>query len=313
MPLYLLPLLLSLVGCSLQKMALRSTSPVLTASSEGMMLEGNWDFFKASAPGNIKFLEVLWLQDTENSKLLSALIKTYSGYAFAVPETLYFADELEGMDNSKWKEEAIAFYTRSLDYGIRYLGKRGINKQDLLVNHTKSLKKKLNSLADDDLTAVLYTAQSWGSLINLQKDNIALVSQVPNVKVLFDYVCDQKPDIDHNICDIFFAQYLAARPKMLGGNPEKGEELFLKAIKKHPRNLLIRLSYIQHVIVPSMDSEKYEKHAAEMREEIRQWENLNREELTDLSPYKDHQDLNLYNAIAKKRFEIIERNKKSIF
>ena len=313
MVLYVLPLFFVLMGCSLQKMALRSSTPVMEKSSEGMMKEGNWEFFEASSPANIKFVELLWFQDKDNLRLLSLLIKSYSGYAFAVPETLFFEDEILGVEESVKRTEAIAFYTRSFDYGLRYLKERNITREDLSSSEESKLSEKLKKLDEEDLTAVLYTAQSWGSLINLQKDNVVLVSQVPKVKMLFDFVCSKRPDIDNSVCDIFYAQYLSSRPKMLGGNPEEGENLFLSAMEKHPHNLLIRMSYIQHVILPGYDLERYKKHAAIMNEELKKWEDFNRDHLENTSPYRNDQRLNLFNAIAKKRFLIVEKNKKQIF
>jgi hypothetical protein len=310
--LYLL-LLTTLVGCgTLQKWGVRSTSPMFQKSSDGLLKEGNWDFFKASAPGNIKFVELLWEQDRENLVLLSVLVKGYAGYAFAVPETLAFGDELAGVDESPWKKEAIYFYTRSFDYGLLYLKKKKISANDLLGDE-KKLQKKLKQLDIDDVMALLYTAQAWGSLINLQKDNIALVAQIPKVKVLFDRVCKLKPNIDQNVCDIFYAQYDASRPKMLGGNPANAEKLYLESIAKHPQNLLIRMSYIQYLLLPAFEQEKYEKEATTLKLEIASWEDMNRDELRNKSPYRKAKGLNLYNAIAKKRFELIEKHKAKIF
>lgn len=309
----ILLVLFSLVGCSLQKMAMRSATPVFQKSTHNMMTEGNWEFFKASSPGNIKMMELMWQQDPENLELLSMVIKSYAGYAFGIHETLAFRDDLEGKEDSPSKKEAIAFYTRAFDYGLFYLSKKGISSSDLLSNDEEKLTKKLKDLDEDDAYAALYTGQVWASLINLQKDNMALISQVPKVKLIFDRVCTLKPDIDHNVCDIFYAQYEAARPKMLGGNPEKGEQLFIAAIEKNPKNLLIRMNYIQFVVIPLMDGEKYEKIAASMKEEIAKWESLNRDSLENTSPYRDVPELNLYNAIAKKRFEFVEKNKKKIF
>jgi hypothetical protein len=100
---------------------------------------------------------------------------------------------------------------------------------------------------------------------------------------------------------------------MLGGDPEKGEAMFVKAINKYPNNLLIRITYILNSIVPSMDLEKYEKEAAIMRREIAEWEDINRDSLESVSPYKNHDELNLYNAIAKKRFLAVEKYKSTIF
>ena len=310
---YLIFSLLFLGGCSLQKMALRSSTPIFEKSSLGMMKEGNWDFFRQSMPSNLKFMELIWHQNQENIRLLAVLIKGYAGYAYAVPETLAYGDELAGVEKSDWKNEAIYFYTRALDYGVHYLEQRGISKSELLSNDEKIFSRKMHDLDVDDLMALLYTAQSWGSLINLQKDNIALVSQIPKVKLIFDHVCKLNPDIDHNVCDIFYAQYESSRPKMLGGNPENGEKLYLEAIKKYPAHLLIRMNYIQYLLVPSFELEKYEEQAAILKEEFSKWNNLNRDTLENLSPYKDVQQLNLYNSIAKKRFDLIEKYKSKIF
>ncbi len=310
---FLLPILFAISSCSLQKMALRTSTPLFEKSNDGMMKEGNWEHFRASSPANLKFIELMWEQDKENLPLLGVLTKGYAGYAFGVHETLAFGDELAGIDNSPSKSEAIFFYTRALDYGLRYLDKKGLSRPDLLSSDENKLAKKLNDLSEEDATTLLYTAQSWGSLINLQKDNITLVSLIPKVKVLFDRVCKLKPDIDQNVCDIFFAQYEAARPKMLGGNPENAEKLYLAAIARHPQHLLIRLNYIQYLLLPGFEKEKYEQQAVVLREEFAKWSDQNRDSLDNVSPYRNVQDLNLFNSIAKKRFELIEKYKSKIF
>lgn len=310
---YHLPLFLAFMGCSLQKIALRSSTPIFEKSSNGLVKEGNWDYFKAATPGNLKLLELLWDQDTDNLKLQAILVKGYAGYAFAVPETLYFEDMLLDVENSQNKKDAIYFHTKALDFGIDYLEKKGIKREELLSNDEAALIKKLNKLDEDDFVLLAYLGQAWGSLINLQKDNVALVSQVPRVKLLFDRVCSVKPDFENNMCDLFYAQYEAARPKMLGGNPEKGRELFLEAIKKSPYNHLIKLNYIQYVVLPNFDEEIYIEMAKELKAEFAKFEDLSRETLLNVSPYKDYQELNLYNGIAKKRFDYIEKNKANIF
>ena len=312
---FCLPLLLVLTGCgTIQKYGLRSATPVFKKSSELQTTERSWEFFAESAPANLKLMELISLQDQDNLELLGILIKGYAGYSFGVPETLAFQDEMSGVENSPYKRQAIIGYTKALDYGITYFAKKGIKHQDILKNDEATLTKMLKEEMDeDDLVPVLYTAQAWGSLINLQKDNVALISQVSKVKAMFDWVCGQAPKIENNVCDIFYAQYEVSRPKMLGGNPEKGEELFLKSIAEHPQHLLIRMTYIQFSILPAYDESKYEKEAAVLKTAFSSFEDLNRDELEEKSDFKKSQHLNLFNAIAKKRFDIIEANKKKIF
>ncbi len=307
-----LPLLLLMSACSLQKLAIRASAPVFMKSSDGITKERNWEFFRASAPANIKLLELLWEQDPGNTALLGVLVKSYAGYAFAVPETLAFEDELNGVEESHARRDAITFYTRALDLGLRYLSEHNVSRTDLLGNE-EELTRKLSALDKEHAVPLLYTAQAWGSLINLQRDNIALIAQVPKVKLIFDRVCELDPKIEHNVCDIFYAQYEASRPKMLGGNPERGEELFREAIRKNPQNLLIRMSFIQYLIIPAMDPEKYEREASALRAELAKWDDLTRDNLENTSPYRGAPELNLFNSIAKRRFLVVDKLKDKIF
>lgn len=157
MPYLLLILSLSLVGCSsLQKMALRSSSPMFVEGSNKLTLENNWEFFRESAPGNLKFVEMIYLQDTDNLEILSTLVKGYAGYAYAVPETLALKDELEEVEVSEHKQNALMLYTKALDYGLEYFQKKGIPKNKLLSMGEKDLLKLMNKkLTKKDYSAVL--------------------------------------------------------------------------------------------------------------------------------------------------------------
>ncbi|MES2527211.1 MAG: TRAP transporter TatT component family protein [Bdellovibrionota bacterium] len=307
-------ILILLTGCSsIQKWAVRRSSPVFHQAADQLTKEDSWVFFRNSAPGNLKFLELVYLTDPDNMGLLPAVIKAHTGYAYAVPETLAFEDELIGRESEN-KSEAILHYTRAQDYGVVYLGKQDISRDDLLTLPEEKLREKLKKETnDDDLVAMVYMAQSWGSLINLQKDNVALVSQIPRVKILFDHVCSRKPEIENGICDIFMAQYEASRPRMLGGNPEKAKELYNSAMRKYPHHLLIPLNMIQYIHLPAMDTDAYEIMASHMKTELAEWGSKKRDNLKDETRYRNSRDLNLYNAVAKKRLEIIEQNKKKIF
>jgi len=312
--LYLIILIL-ITGCSsLQKWAVRRSSPVFHKAGEQLTKEDSWEFFRNSAPGNLKFLELVYLTDPDNMELLPTVIKAHVGYAYSVPETLAFGEELKGSPDTHYKTEAIHHYTRALDYGVHYLGLRDISREDLLSLPEEKLLAKLDKeISRNDHVALVYTAQAWGSLINLQKDDVALVSQIPRVKILFDFVCRENPDLENGICDIFMAQYEASRPRMLGGNPEKARELYAAAMKKYPHHLLIPVNMIQYLVLPAMEEEEYEKLSTALKAEFAEWSSKKRDNLADETRYRKHRDLNLYNAVARKRLEFIEQHKKKIF
>ncbi len=312
--LYLL-LLILITGCSsLQKWAVRRSSPVFDRALDQLTREDSWEFFRNSAPGNLKFLELMYLTDVNNRELLATVIKAHVGYGFSVPETLAFEEELKGGNSSAHKTEAIHHYTRALDYGVHYMSLRDISRDDILHLPEEKFRKKLHKeISRNDHVAVVYMAQAWGSLINLQKDNVALISQIPRVKILFEHICSENPTIENGICDIFHAQYEATRPRIAGGNPERAKELYASARKKYPYHLLIPVNLIQYVYLPAMEEDEYEKLANYLKTEFSEWANKNRANLKDETRYRDHRHLDLYNSVARKRLEIIEQNKKSIF
>lgn len=300
-------IILALLGScsSIHKMGVRSVSPSFEESAAHLTQERSWEFFKDATPGNIKFLEHFVLNDPTNLILRRVLIKTYVAYAYAVPETLAYDDQLALTEDLKHQQEATVHYTKALDYGLEYLSKKEISRKNLLtLDEDKLIKKLKRETSRDDLLAILYTAQAWGSLIKLHKKDLP---QMARVKVLFDYVCEEDPSIENGACDLFFAQYESSR------DSQKGKQLFLKAMEKYPKHLLIRVSYLQHVSLPTFDQEEYDKQALILKDEFHKWEDLNRDNLENTSSYKGQERLNLYNAIARKRFEIMESHKSKTF
>ena len=284
-------------------MGIKTASPMFEESGQHLSQERSWDFFKDSSPGHIKFLELFVQNDPSNMVLKRVLIKAYVSYAFAVHETLALDAKLALTEDLSSHREALIHYTKALDYGVDYLGKKGISRKNLLTLDDDKLMKKLKrETSTDDLQGILSTAQAWGSLIQLQKENTKLASQISRVKILFDYVCDQDPTIEDGACDLFYAQHSS-----------QSKDLYLKAIAKYPKHLLVRVNYLQFVALPSFDQEEYDKQALILKDELLKWENLNRDNLESTSSYKGQEMLNLSNAVAKKRFEFMENHKSKIF
>ena len=259
-----------LSSCSINKLAVNSTSGLIYSSSEGVLAESNYEIFKSGVAGNLVLIEGLLDQSPKNLNLLATLNKGYAGYAFAVNETQMYEEQWAELKSENGKRQALLNYTRALNFGFRYLEDKGIVLSDILSRANEPqgihllLDKKLTS-EKRDLEVVLFTAQSLAALVNLQKDNMGIVSQLPAAKGMFDWVCLKDPSINYGTCDIFYGAYEAGRPKMLGGNPEKGKEIFLKAIAKHPHNWLVRSSYMQFYLIPQNDEEGFKEQMLAMK------------------------------------------------
>lgn len=314
----LLAVILLFSSCgTFRKMAIGTTSGMLYKATEEMETDGNWENFKRGAMGNIKLIEGLYYLAPNDDDLLASLTKAYAGYAFGVYETEYLGDKLAENEKEENLEQAIYNYSKALDYGLKYLEEQGISWDELKKNigNVKGLLKSELGTGKQDLETVFFTGQALGSLVNLQKTNMSLITLVPMAKGMFDYVCEIDPKFNHGACGVFYGSYEASRPKMLGGNPAKGKEIFLKTIKENPHNWFARAAFIEHYIIPMVDEKEYEiqkeflEEAAEKFEAEMKWNPFKKK--TDEAFKK--KNLRVFQALGLKRFEIIDRFEKEIF
>lgn len=311
-----------LTSCStFNKMAVGGSSDLIYNSSNGVLGESNFDVFKSGIAGNLILIEGLLSQSPTNLNLLATLNKGYAGYAFAINETQMYEEEWAELKSEEGRRQALLNYTRSMNFGLRYLQEKGVELGDILSrgNDAQAIftlfDKKLSSDDKRDLEIILFTAQSLGALINLQKDNFGLVTQLTAVKGMFDWVCTKAPSINYGTCDIFYGAYEAGRPQMLGGNPKKGKDIFLKAIAKHPHNWLIRTSYIQFYLIPQNDEDGFKEQMLGLKifhEEFNKYfiyDNAARVE----GPWTRESGLRFYQTLSLKRYELINRFQKQFF
>ncbi len=309
-----------LCSCGIQAIVVKTTAPIIGQATYAVETENNWDNFRRGVPGNLTLMEGLLYLDKENEKLLASLIKGYAAYAYIIDETLYLDDKLSDNDKIRNLNQAIYNYARAFKFGQKYLRLNDISYKQLMarMNEPGGIEAILDDELSDsrrNLESVLFMAHALGSLINLQRSDMALIAQLPVAKGMFDWVCKKDPNINFNTCDIFYGYYEASRPRMLGGNPQRGKKIFLDLINKSPDNWLARTAYIQYYLIPMMDEDGYEKQKRVLNK-------LKKTHYEDLkwSPSRIKRDdafvserLRVYQTLAIKRFEIIVKNEEEIF
>lgn len=314
----LITALFAFSGCgTFKKMAIGTTSGFFYEATGEMETDGNWESMKSGAMGNIKLMEGLLYLAPGDDDLLASLTKAYAGYAFGVYETQYLGDKLSESDNEHNLNQAIFNYSKAVDYGLKYMSEQGLKFDKLKKNMgdaKKLIKSELGS-GKRDLEVAFYLGQAIGSLINLQKTNMALISLAPLPKALFDYVCEIDPKFNYGACGIFYGSWDASRPKMLGGDPENGKKIFLKTIKEYPNNWFARAAFLEHYIIPMVDEDLYEEQkdffeeAGERFEKNMKWNPFKKGTPEEFKK----KNLKVFQALGLKRFEIIQKYENEIF
>lgn len=318
---FLLLIQSTILSCSINRLAVNASSGLLVEASKEAEAESNIETFKNGVSANLMLMEGLLSQSPDNENILLALTKGYAGLAFAVNETDMLMEEWSESNSEKARTQAMFNYTRAFNFGLRYLKKKKIELKDLIsvMNEPQGIQHLLDKklpVEKKDLELILFTAQSYAALINLQKDNMSIIAELPVAKAMFDWVCMKNPSINYGTCDIFYGAFEAGRPKMLGGNPEKGKEIFLRAIDKHPHNWLIRASFMQYYLIPQGDKDGFLLQLEYLKEKLAEFNNYHIYRADSQNKnvgWNVEHYLRLYQALALKRLDIMDSYQKKFF
>ncbi len=303
-------------SCSIKTFAIRQLGPILADASPKLQHEKNWEFFKNATPGSLQLVEILLESDPGNRELLAVLTKGFAAYGYIVNDTEYLLDKLAEEDESQAKKRAIFNLSKGLHYGLSYLQDKGI---DLPGMFAAARQEQSTSYFDEhldpdeilDLETAFFTGTSWLLLANLRKDNIELVGQISTAFELINWVCHHDPHFQSGLCTTMTAVFHLARPKALGGKPELALKLLQTAMKRHPQNLLIPVTYLEWYVVPFAKDKEYR----ELKKSLQQQFAVFNESYFVPGTERDGQNnlLNLFNAMAEKRFLTLVKFEDELF
>ena len=222
-------LILSFQGCITQ-FTISATSVIIDGGFEAMNHETDLQLAAQALPSDLKLLDGLIIESPDNEKLLLLGAQGYTSYALGFVE-----------DSSK--ERASDFYNRARNYGLRVLF---ANNDDFRKNIDSSLdafQKSLNEFGKDDVSAVFWTANAWGSYMNLNRDNVDALVDLPKVEAMMNFVLKHDENYFYGGAHLFFGTILASLPAMFGGDTAAAKVHFEKAIQASGGKFLMTYYY----------------------------------------------------------------------
>lgn len=242
-----------LSGCVPRTLTVRATAKVLDHGVAAVYEETDPVFAKDSMPGQLKLMEVLLRSDPRNSRLLKSLAEGYFGYAFL------FLQEDE-------PDRAAALYRRSAAYALRLLG-RDSKWTGLSDMPREKMAAALKTASRGDVPGLYWTANAWAGWANLEKSDTSALAVVPKAVRIMKRVLELDPDFQFGGPDLFFGIYYASRPRMAGGDPEKGKAHFESALNRTKRRFLMaHLLYAEYYTVAVLKEEQFKSLIAEIRD-----------------------------------------------
>jgi hypothetical protein len=208
------------------------TSGMFKEASHSLDMEADVELAREAAPGLIKTIDGMAVVSPENRTLLELSAQAYCSYAFG-----FLEDDLERVPDGDPRFEPLrarttALYRRCQDYGERLLHLSNENFPGVLQKDTATLEAAVKRLddADDDVPGLFWTGLGLASQINLNRDNLDLVGDLPKAAILMRRVIDLNPRYYNAGAHIALGNLHAAQGKAVGGDPARARQHYDQAI-----------------------------------------------------------------------------------
>jgi predicted anti-sigma-YlaC factor YlaD len=225
-----LGLALLLPACSIEKLALKKVSKMLTSPSgaDVFTTDNDPDFVGQALPFAVKLYETLLASLPNDPALRLRTGSLYIMYANAFLETP--ADMTPRSDLER-KDELLAraknLYLRGRDILLVALeGKNPSLRKEL---HERKYDQAMAPFGKADADLLYWTALGWLAAYSVNPFDMDLGQTVPQTRAMIERVQALDPHFGGGSLDSFYVSYYGSLPSYLGGDPAKAREYFAKA------------------------------------------------------------------------------------
>ena len=213
-----------LSACSIDKMMVRASMPMIEGGIEAMNAEPDLQLAEDSMPANLGLLNGMIHLDPENIQLHVYAAQAYYGLSY-------------GFTEDKDLKRSQEFYLRGLKHGLIALQLSGLDNAKKL--NPLDLEEQLQKLDEDDVAALFWTASNWAKWIDLNRDKASSLIQLPKPTAMMQRVLELDDTFYFGGAHIYFGVLYGARPPMFGGDFEKSRKHFDRAREITDNKLLV--------------------------------------------------------------------------
>jgi hypothetical protein len=223
-------------GCSRQwvlSKGIQFIVPVIIENGLNTFLkESDLIVAESGITSNLKLMEVLLESNPYNKLLLNNIAFGYSAYALSFVE--YEMEKARFEENEELEEfhqeRARNLYLRARKYGFRSLSLSSQGKKIVQLITAKridmeAIKLQLKFIASDQHEALFWTTISWGSYLQISRDNISELAMVPVFRLMNQRIQELDSEFFFGM-PVMIDAMLYAMPPMIGGDEVKSNKKF---------------------------------------------------------------------------------------
>ncbi len=228
--------------------AVNATTNIVDYGLGSVFEESDLDLAEKAIPANLVLLEALYrAKDKDDEHLALLLTEGYTGY------TLGFVEDTSA-------ERAKVLYKRARDYGLHALQMKSKDLAKATDEDAAAFKKALEQFGKEDVPLIFWTANAWGSLINVSLSDAEAIADLPKVNALMEFVLKYDEGYFYGGAHLYFGTIQGTIPKSLGGKPDAAKEHFEKCFALSGNKFLLAFVYMaKSYCVQVQDKELFQK------------------------------------------------------
>ncbi len=214
-----------LAGCSMAKLSVRASLPLMQGSLVAMNQETDLGLAKTAMPANLIMVEGLIEADPDNVQLRLYAAQGLYSYAYGFIED----------DDPK---RASDLYRRGLRHAQRALQLQGLNA-DILRARRDDLERAVAKLDKDAVPALFWGASCLAKWMFMNRDNPEIIALLGQATVLMNRVLQLDENYYFGGAHAYFGAYYGSLAPMFGGDYARSRRHFDAARQVTSGKLLI--------------------------------------------------------------------------
>ena len=234
----------TLSACSVAKLTVRASLPLMDASLVAMNRETDIDLAKAAIPANLKMLEGMIETDPDNLRLRIYAAQGLYSYAYGFVED----------DDSN---RASALYRRGLHNAQRALQIHGLNA-DIVHARRDELERAVARLDKDAVPALFWGASCLAKWIYMNRTDPQIIALLGQASVLMNRVLQLDENYYFGGAHMYFGVYYGSLAPMFGGDYARSRQHFDAARRVTAgKLLLVDVLYAEYLARQTLDQRMF--------------------------------------------------------
>lgn len=232
------------ISCATSKtMTVGATASLLEDVAKSANHQSDLKLIREGMPAYLMLIGGMVEAVPNNERLLITAAQAYASFASA------FVQE---------KDQAYAreLYTKAKNYALSAL--RQIGFENPVGSEFDSFAKTLQTMDKKDVPYIFWAASCWGSWISVSQSSMEALAELPRVELMMKRVLDLEEGFYYGGAHIFMGVLEASRPKIAGGDLNKAQNHFLKAIELGKGKFLMsRVYYAEYYARKAFDKKLF--------------------------------------------------------